>query len=138
MSLDFYLKDPTATYNVKDLFERNITHNLNKMAKECNLYSALWRPWRLHTDFKNKWINLKTDRFGNNSEYRFASITKMYSYDIVEYVKDGLIKLKEDPEYFKTFNAPNGYGTYDNFVKFVEDCYKALLDYPNALVYTSI
>lgn len=27
-----------------ELFEANITHNLNKMAKEVGIYEYLWRP----------------------------------------------------------------------------------------------
>lgn len=27
-----------------EVFWRNITHNLIKMAKECGLYEVLWRP----------------------------------------------------------------------------------------------
>ena len=45
--------------------------------------------------------------------------------------------LKEGPEYFKTFNSPNGWGMYENFVPFVEKYLEACKDFPDALIEVS-
>ena len=43
MSLDFYLQYE-CDGNEITVFDRNITHNLGKMADKAGIYYALWRP----------------------------------------------------------------------------------------------
>ena len=98
------------------IFERkvddsNITHNLTKMASEAGIYDCLWRP-------------------EENGYYR--------AEDIIEPLREGLRKLKDDPEYFKQFNSPNGWGTYEHFVPFVEDILESCIIFPEAKIVTSI
>lgn len=40
MSLDVYLKDPTAKYETEPLYWANITHNLGEMAEKAGISSA--------------------------------------------------------------------------------------------------
>ena len=44
------------------------------------------------------------------------------------------MELKSRPEYFKQFNAANGWGTYEHFVPFVEGYLDACLQYRDAIV----
>ena len=104
MSLDVTL---TAT-RPTEVYWRNITHNLNKMAMEAGIYQHLWRPEEI-------------------------GITKAKS--LIEPLTEGLAKLEADPDHYKKFNAPNGWGTYDNFVDFVRDYLEACRANPDADVH---
>jgi hypothetical protein len=106
MSLDVMLTAMRPT----EVYWRNITHNLNKMAEEAGIYEVLWRPEEL-------------------------GITK--AAELIDPLTVGLEKLKADPERFKQFNAPNGWGDYDSLVDFVETYLEACIDTPNAEVSVS-
>jgi hypothetical protein len=110
MSLDVYLSDPTAAYDVDYLYEANITHNLGTMANAAGIYEALWRP---------------------------EEIGKTKANEIIELLEKGLADLKARPEYFKQFNASNGWGLYEHFVPFVEKYLNACKEYPKALITVS-
>lgn len=106
MSLDFYLERVQPC----EVFGRNITHNLNKMAEEAGIYKHLWHP----------------DEIG---------IKK--AHELIAPLEAGLLLLKSDPERFKKFNSPNGWGKYEHFVPFVEACLNACKEYQDADVRTS-
>ena len=103
MSLDVYLKvvRPVEIYN------GNITHNLNKMAMEAGLYEVLWRPEEL-------------------------GMTR--AEELIPTLTAGLARLKADPEKFKAHNPPNGWGSYEGFVRFVEEYLNACGENPEAAV----
>lgn len=82
----------------------NITHNLGDMAEEAGIYKVLWRPEE---------IGIK-----NTTE-------------ALPLLEAGWRRLKGSPEHFKKYNSPNGWGTYDNFVEFVEDVIKSCKEYPD-------
>jgi len=94
MSLDVSLMaiQPVSVY------EGNITHNLGLMASHVELsngltlYQVLWRP--------------------DEHELKFAR-------DISELLDEGWNILLADPEKFKKYNPPNGWGSYDGLEKFV-------------------
>ena len=88
MSLDVYLTAVRPT----EVYSRNITHNLNKMAEEAGIYYHVWRP----------------DEIG---------ITK--ASELILPLTKGLQRLLSSPEVFKAFDAPNGWGRYENLVEFV-------------------
>jgi len=92
------------------LYSANITHNLDKMADAAGIYHALWRP----------------DEIG---------ITK--ARQLIEPLTDGLSSLKANPDTYKAYNAPNGWGLYEHFVPFVENYLNACIEYPNANVNVS-
>ena len=85
----------------------NITHNLIFMADACGLYMPLWRP---------------------------KEIGVAYAKELLPLVEHGLEYLKSDPETFKQFDAPNGWGTYESFVRFVEDVLLSCKEYPEASI----
>lgn len=117
-SLDFHqihvgiLKDMlneaiAAPSKAEILWEYNITHNLNRMATEAEIYEALWRPSE---------INVQTAR------------------DLIDPLTKGLFVLRADPDRFKALNPANGWGSYDNLVKFVVEYLKACIEHPDASV----
>lgn len=89
-----------------EFWSRNITHNLTKMAYNCYgrnwcLYDLLWR-----------------DEMPDS---------------IIEYMTDllaSLIELESDPDKYKQFNPPNGWGTYEQLIDFVRSFIHALIDMP--------
>lgn len=106
MSLWVYLSAVRET----DVYERNITHNLARMASEAGIYTELWEPDR-------------------------ANITT--AAQLIEPLRAGLALLKADPARFEKYNAPNGWGMYEHFVPFVEDYLRACEENPDAKVRVS-
>ena len=109
MSLNFYLKYKKDNQDIQ-VFDINITHNLTEMAEKAGIYYALWRPEE---------INCK------------------YAKDIVAILEKGLEKLINKPNYYKKFDAKNGWGTYKHFVPFIEQCLEACKKYPNTKINVS-
>lgn len=101
MSLDVYL---TATRPV-DVYKRNITHNLNKMADEAGIYKHLWRPEEIE-------------------------VTK--AEQLIEPLAAGLALLQSHPDRFKAFNPSNGWGSYEGLVYFVQEYLEACRENPDA------
>lgn len=107
-------------------FHINITHNLAKMAKECqpvtycsnglhhpmqySLYQLLWHPEQIGT------INPSEE----------------YEDNVIQCYK----RLLEEPDFFKKYNPENGWGSYDqllegtrNFMLALENIKDAFEDY---------
>ena len=112
----------TFTPENEELYWANITHNLGKMADEAGIYEALWRPYRLHKNYKH--FDIYED------EIDFEQSVNIYAKDIVDIVEKGLKKLIDKPDYYAKFNSPNGWGTYENFVPWIERYLEALKEYP--------
>ena len=124
MGLSVYLYGPTrdhvcecatcgnmhAATSADTLYDDNITHNLTEMAGEARIYQALWRPEEIGIEAASQLIH---------------PLTK------------GLALLESDPERFKAFDAPNGWGLYVNFVPFVRKYLEACKRYPDARVEVS-
>jgi hypothetical protein len=107
MSLDVGLQ-VEIDGNLIEVYGANITHNLGKMAEEAGIYDCLWQPL----------------------EHNLT-----HARDIITPLKEGLEKLKADPEYFETFNSPNGWGLYKHFVPFVEKYLAACEQYPSTKIW---
>lgn len=103
MSLDVYLEDAEGA----ELYSRNITHNLAKMAIAAGIYECLWRP----------------DEHG---------IT--HARQIIDPLTAGVAKLATEKSTFEAHNAPNGWGKWEHFVAFCMDYLQACKDHPDALV----
>lgn len=97
-------------YKTKEVFWANITHNLNTMAEKAGIYQACWRPEEINCKFAK---------------------------DIIPLLKKGLEELKSKPDYFKQFDAENGWGTYKQFVPWVEKYLKACEENPDAIINVS-
>ena len=110
MSLDFSLHIDSCEHCGRDqqnVFDANITHNLGEMAREAGIYQCLWRPIE---------------------NYKFQA------KDIIEDLEKGIVRLKESPEFYKTFNSPNGWGMYHHFLPWCERVLEACKEYPEATI----
>jgi hypothetical protein len=94
----------------RSVYESNITHNLTEMADAAGICEACWRP---------------------------EEIGVTYARDLAPLLRDGLEKLKAEPEKFRAFDAPNGWGRYEHFVPFVEQYLLACEDCPDATIRVS-
>jgi hypothetical protein len=139
MSLDVYLTrkkwisydaGETLTEETEEVYDANITHNLGEMADKAGIYEALWRPHRLKEGY-----NISEE--DNDAEYEFEEANTTKASEIIPYLEKGLADLKARPEYFETFNSPNGWGMYVNFLPFVEKYLNACKQYPDATVEVS-
>lgn len=95
---------------LSETYTENITHNLNKMAMEAGIYKELWRPEEL-------------------------DITK--AWQLIIPLSEGLVRLLDDPAHYKSFNPVNGWGSYENLVKFVNNYLNACRATPNATISVS-
>lgn len=114
MSLDvgLHLKMDTGLETIEhEVFEYNITHNLNKMADACGLYDPMWSPYTV-------------------SENPTAK-------DLIPHLEEGLKELKSNPCKYKQYNSPNGWGLYEHLVTFGEKYLNACKTYPAATVFWS-
>lgn len=94
----------------ENVYWSNITHNLNKMAEGCGVYYACWRP----------------DEINCNRAKHIAPM-----------LESGIRLLKEYPDFYKQFDAPNGWGLYIHFLPWLENYYAACLQYPEAKIRVS-
>lgn len=79
------------------------------MADAAGIYYALWRP--------------------DEKGYKKAG-------EIIDILEKGLQDLKDRPDYFKQFNASNGWGMYEHFIPFVESYLESCKEYPTAIINT--
>lgn len=87
------------------IFEANITHNLTSMAEEAGIYECLWRP-------------------EENGYIRAGQVAGK--------LREGIKLMRDDPERFRKFDASNGWGTYDDFMPWLERVLKACEENPDA------
>lgn len=87
------------------LFETNTTHNLGVMAKEGRIYKLLWRPEEL-------------------------GVTQ--AKQIIEPLEKTIINMELDPQRYKKHDAPNGWGTYEQFLPWLKKLLDACKKYPSA------
>ena len=106
MSLDVYL----SVVQLVDVFEANITHNLNSMAAAADIYEALWRP---------------------------EEIGISRAFQLIGPLRAGLDRLRSDPGKFREHNPNNGWGNYEGLVKFVSNYLEACRANPHARVRAS-
>jgi hypothetical protein len=91
------------------VYEANITHNLGTMAKAAGIYDCLWRA--------------------PENGFTLAS-------QLVEPLTKGIAKMEATPKRFKAMNSPNGWGTYENFLPWLERLLDACIANPDAEVRT--
>lgn len=107
-----YIEVDTGGKELKkvELFSSNITHNLGTMASKAGIYKQLWRP---------------------------EEIGAKKAGDIIEAVEAGLNLMKENPERFEDLNTSNGWGTYEQFIPWIEKYLQALKEHPEAIIEVS-
>ena len=92
------------------VFDANITHNLGKMADAAGVYYACWRP---------------------------EEIGCKYAGDIIPILIKGIADMKARPDYFRQFEPENKWGTYDNFLPWLEKYLAACIENPDAEIEAS-
>ena len=113
MSLDVYLFFPECEHcgsKGSDVFSSNITHNLGRMAEAAGIYKHLWRP----------------EELGINT-----------AGELIEPLREGLRILKADAKDFEEYNPRNGWGSYADFVPWVEKYLAACEENPKSHVRAS-
>lgn len=145
MSLDVYLHESVKCphcagsmppeWGLK-LFTANVTHNLGRMASQIPmLYEALWRgQWmsdpealRVAEDADDQ------QRWADGNAIR-SQIGPTEARILIPHLRAGLDELRARPEHYKTFNAENGWGLYEDFVTWIERYLEACERHPNAVV----
>jgi hypothetical protein len=96
---------PTEDVTTDEVYAANITHNLNEMADKAGIYYHLWRPEEVN-------------------------ITK--AHQLIDPLERALEELKARKEYYKQFDSDNGWGTYEQFVPFVQKYLEACKAWPEA------
>ena len=89
------------------VFAANVTHNLTEMADAAGIFKAIWHPEEI-------------------------GIEK--AADLIPILESGLAALKGNPEKFRKLNPSNGWGTYDDFVPWIERYLAACVENPDAEV----
>lgn len=102
--------EPVVAHGEEDdneVWSGNITHNLTEMAKEAGIYGLLWRPEESGV--------LSAD-------------------DLRGPLASAVRHMEADPERFRKHNADNGWGTYEDFLRFTREVLEACERYPHARV----
>ena len=111
----------------EEVYSANITHNLGEMAGEAGIYEALWRPHRLKPGY-----DIPED--DHRAEWAYEDANSVKAHEIIEIIEKGLEDLRARPNHYKQFNSSNGWGMYENFVRFVDKYLIALKEFPEAQV----
>jgi hypothetical protein len=93
-----------------EVFDANITHNLTTMAHAAGIYTCLWRP---------------------------EEIGITHAGQLIEPLQRGLERLRAEPSQFIELEPANGWGTYADFVPWVERYLEACRENPYAEVSVS-
>lgn len=107
MSLDIYLYGKKKGEHLVEIFETNITHNLESMAREAGIQDVLWRP---------------------------EKVGAIYAEDIIDAIERGLNLIKSDPKRFEVFNTSNEWGLYNDFIPWIEKYLNACKENPKAII----
>lgn len=118
MSLDVYLYrkgfkhfDDGSTELFEDcVCDLNITHTLNKMAKELGVYEYLWKP----------------DEIG---------VTR--AWELIDPLEIALDKMDSDPNKYREFEPSNGWGSFEGLKGFIKAYLNKCKEFPNSLIEVS-
>ena len=129
MSLDVYLQDKEG----RTLYNDNITHNLARMAKAAGCYESLWSPLESPANFALPEDIPQADR-QCGANWIQPPGSPIFAARLIPQLEVSLEILERHPDHFSVFNAPNGWGNYDNLVSFVRDYLGACKEFPDAEV----
>lgn len=129
------------TSDSDQLFSANITHNLGRMASEAGIYEALWRPGEMLAPEIGARI-AEQSKVGNYHKaggvYELErTLPPVHARDLIEPLRVGLEKLRSNRKHYESFNSPNGWGLYENFVPWVARYLGACEEHPDAEVSVS-
>lgn len=110
MSLDLHLERSCSHCGSSYEHWRHITHNLGKMADAVGLYDPLWHPKENGIDTAKQ---------------------------LIAPLEAGIARLRADPKRFRRLAAKNSWGTYDEFVPWLEELLVACREHPECAVRVS-
>lgn len=58
------------------------------------------------------------------------------AYKLVTPISLSILELSINPEKYRKFEAPNGWGTIEGCKNFLINCWNAFVAYPNAIIHT--
>ena len=90
-----------------EVFGANITHNLGPMADRAGIYDYLWHP---------ETMGIKT------------------ASQLIGPLERAIDLMKMNPELYKQLEPENKWGTYDNFIPWLEKLLEACKAYPESSV----
>lgn len=100
----------TVVSSGEQVYWKNITHNLGRMATAAGIGDHLWEPDK---------IGIK--RAG----------------ELIEPLETGIKDMEDNPERYKPFSASNGWGTYKQFIPWLKELLAACKEYPDAEISVS-
>ena len=118
MSLDVYLINTKTLkcdcgkvheLETECVFSANITHNLSTMADKAGIYDSLWNG------------NIEDKIIKNAGE-------------LGDILTPAITRMDLNPDYYRQFNATNGWGTYEQFVPWLEELRDKCVEFPNAKI----
>ena len=152
MSLDLYLRYPSCEHCGSPghtVYDTNITHNLGLMASKCIVRPSLIRqaanpncPFDILDQIGMAYESNTLKEISEDltlyeilwrpDEHNFKTASQ-----VIWFLEVGIDELKSKPEYFRQFNASNGWGMYEHFVPFVSNFLKACKENPKAEIEAS-
>lgn len=113
MSLDIHLEDNYCEHckRGQEVYWSNITHNLAPMAKVLGIYSCLW---------KAEEAGIKT------------------ASQLVMPLGQAIDDMQANPKAFIAYESENGWGTFDGFLKWLQNLEAVCRLYPHAIVRVSV
>lgn len=106
-------REPVIAYiedSDDEVFSANVTHNLGSMAQEAGVYEACWRP---------------------------EEIGITHAKQLIEPLRKAIVDMKASPSRFHEHDPPNGWGSYESFLAWLERYLVACEEYPEARVSVS-
>jgi len=128
------IRHEQSEYETNEVYSSNITHNLTAMADAAGIYRALWKPFTLKLP---KEVLASLGDLSYDQRYDLEEKTEVLAFDLIEPLREGLHKLKMDPEDYKMLNPENGWGNYEGLVEFVENYLNACYKYPTSKIVVS-
>jgi len=107
MSLDISLDRKNDEGEMVEVFDANITHNLNQMASEAGIYEIIWHPEE-------------------------AGVKQ--AEELIAPLRKAIAEMKADPKRFEKYDAENGWGLLEHFLPWLEHLLVACEEYPDAVV----
>lgn len=95
---------------VGEVFSSNITHNLGRMAEEAGIYKHVWHP---------------------------EDLLIKYASQMIVPLQTAIALMNKDPDRFKKFDSPNGWGMYEHFLPWLERYLWACEENPSAEIRVS-
>lgn len=92
------------------VFDANITHNLGEMADEAGIYKCVWRP---------------------------EEIGIIKAAQLADLLTPAIRDMDLRPAHYRKFSSYNGWGTYEDFVPWLEKLRDACVKYPEAEISVS-